>query len=302
MKQFVSNLCVVATAVILSLAPQAWGQNPFYMAVIQQQANGGDISLQSVVASTVFDLDATIAASYPGTGTTWANLAAIPADGSAQTAYDFHTGDGATSTTYPTFTGTAGNAAAFWSFDGGDYFTLKSGSAPTFLGKFHNTDGDNWWIAFAFRQANNTANAALLSIGKTSVTNSVAGFAAYANSAESMFLNQANGAAGNSATVNGGTFAVGTDFLVILSFNKSTNTLTVWRGSTTGTPQSWVYNASTVAVTGAVALGASTSLASPQPSGFLLYGVYGGNEYLDDTKAAAIIAHLEARHGRDYTP
>jgi hypothetical protein len=31
-----------------------------------------------------------------------------------------------------------------------------------------------------------------------------------------------------------------------------------------------------------------------------LYSLAMGNEYLDDTKAAAIIAALEARHGRAY--
>lgn len=48
----------------------------------------GDGSLQDVVSSCVFDLDASQSASYGGSGDTWANLVTSPADGSAQTAYD----------------------------------------------------------------------------------------------------------------------------------------------------------------------------------------------------------------------
>src|SRR5574343_994393 len=104
-------------------------------------AESGDGSLSDVIASAVFDLDATQAASYPGSGTTWSNLVTAPADGSAQTAYDFYRGDGSTSTTYPTFNGTPGSAAAYWSFDGGDLFDLKSGANTTFLKNAHKSAG-----------------------------------------------------------------------------------------------------------------------------------------------------------------
>jgi hypothetical protein len=107
--------------------------------------------LDGVLASTVFDLDATIAASYPGSGLTWANLA-TPADGAAKTAYDFFLGDGVTATTYPAFSGSAGNSAAYWSFDGGDYFDLKSGANTAFLRDAHKTTGgSDFWIAMAYR-------------------------------------------------------------------------------------------------------------------------------------------------------
>jgi hypothetical protein len=49
-------------------------------------------ALGSLVSSCVFDLDATIAASYSGSGQTWSNLETTPADSEAQTAYDFYLG------------------------------------------------------------------------------------------------------------------------------------------------------------------------------------------------------------------
>lgn len=46
-------------------------------------------NLGEVFSSCVFDLDARIKESYPGSGNTWRNLCVSPADGSLQTAYDF---------------------------------------------------------------------------------------------------------------------------------------------------------------------------------------------------------------------
>lgn len=46
-------------------------------------------NLGEIFPSCIFDLDARIGASYSGTGNTWKNLCAAPADGSSQAAYDF---------------------------------------------------------------------------------------------------------------------------------------------------------------------------------------------------------------------
>lgn len=90
--------------------------------------------LQDEIPSTCFHLDATDADSYPGSGQTWANLIASPADGSGQTDFDvWRGGSSSASTDDPTFNGTAGDSAAYWSFDGGDFFrcTLSAANQPT---------------------------------------------------------------------------------------------------------------------------------------------------------------------------
>lgn len=73
--------------------------------------------LDGVLDSVCCDLDATVAASYPGTGQTWANLIAAPADGSAQTAYDFWLGTGSNTTSDPSFIGVAGDIGACFLVD-----------------------------------------------------------------------------------------------------------------------------------------------------------------------------------------
>ena len=74
----------------------------------QPPAAASTAGLDSVLASTVFHVDAARSASYPGTGTTWANLVTAPADGGLQEDYNFTLHGGLT------FTGTADDAGAYF--------------------------------------------------------------------------------------------------------------------------------------------------------------------------------------------
>jgi len=123
-----------------------FGRLPFYGGA------GGDGSLSDVVSSCVFDLDATQSGSYSGSGQTWANLCTVPADGELQTAYDWVRGvNGSGGTDDPTFNGTAGTAGAYWSLDGGDWFTNLNTTTP-FIRSIHKTSGDyNFTIVMCVR-------------------------------------------------------------------------------------------------------------------------------------------------------
>lgn len=82
-------------------------------------------------------LDAANASSYPGSGEIWANLVAEPADGEAQTAYDYALGQGSGGVTdNPTFVGTAGVNGAHFYFEMGGYMTLAGALTP-FLRDMH---------------------------------------------------------------------------------------------------------------------------------------------------------------------
>ena len=85
------------------------------------------------LGSTVFELDA----QYYSFGQTFANSCAAPADGSGQTAYDFYRGAGSGSASDdPTFN--SAGSASYFSFDGGDFFTLVAGATSTaFLKNLH---------------------------------------------------------------------------------------------------------------------------------------------------------------------
>lgn len=259
----------------------------------------GSAYLDGVLASTVFDLDATIAASYPGTGVTWANLIAAPADGAAQTAYDFYRGDGATSTTYPTFNGSAGSAAAYWSFDGGDYFKIKSGTNTAFLNNLHKTTGGsgNFWIAAALHKTDNTW-------GTQALFSNVGGAANYKGiefstlSTEDFYFAQSNGAGGTSSYTSPGVQTSG-DYVVIYS-NSTTGYVRLWLNSATATEQALSFAAGTEDAAFPARIGSWGDDTRFLNSETRIYSLALGNEYLDNTKAGALIAALGVRHGRSY--
>lgn len=90
-------------------------------------AGGGASTLADIHSSACCELDATRSDSYSGSGTTWANRIASPADGAAQTDWDFDTST--ISGSNPTFTGSAGSSSAYWALDGNDCFDLTNFSS-----------------------------------------------------------------------------------------------------------------------------------------------------------------------------
>lgn len=256
----------------------------------------GSPYLDGVLASTVFDLDATIAASYGGSGQTWANLIAAPADGSAQTAYDFYRGaTSAANTDDPAFNGSAGDPAAYWSTDGGDFWRL-AGAKPDFLDALHKTTGGtSWWLAVAMRWA--TSGNGIFGTGNAS---SALGMNLRSSTDGSMNLRMR----GDTATVTFASPAAaltnGGDALIIHSFNKDTNTMARWVNTVTGTTGAFVPNTTVADASGAGEIFSRGDGSFLMSSGARLYSCAMGNGYLDNAGAAAIVAHLNARHGRTY--
>lgn len=88
-------------------------------------------------------LDAGSSSSY-STGQTWSDLSG--------NSTNFYRGDTSSSeATDPTFTGTAGNLATgtYWSFDGGDHFTLTA-SNPTWINNLHKDNAKFTMIALFY--------------------------------------------------------------------------------------------------------------------------------------------------------
>ena len=261
--------------------------------------NGGDGSLKDVISSAVIDLDATVSTSYSGSGTTWANLVTSPADGSAQTAYDFYTGNGATSTTYPTFNGSAGSSAAYWSFDGGDYFRKKDGAITSFLQNMHNYSvaGKGFWAAWT---GNIPTPASVSSMFATSDSTSEGCLLQILTSTGNARIRRRHSGGGSS--MDSTTSATGSNKIVVVSFNNETGAYRFWINSTTVTSSGTNTTLSTASSVGVPVIAAETDFGGALPNTSRLYSFAMGNEFLDDTKAAAIINALEARHGRNYAP
>ncbi|PJF23508.1 MAG: hypothetical protein CUN56_00480 [Phototrophicales bacterium] len=265
--------------------------------------------LDSVLPSVCCDLDSTIADSYPGSGQTWSNLIASPADGAAQTDYDFYLGLGSgASTDDPTFTGTAGDPAAYFALDGGDYFTSVDYTGQTTFRGAHRTDRDGVWFALAFRTSSTLASYRV-PFASGSWTQADAGFVPYFMLDGSVYLWIANGSAKTIKTIEPvGSLVVNTDYLFIVSWDgtSSTNNMRSWLNTTTKTTFSAALQTSTADSTeGFTAIGAvpdDSTAKGPLTAGSRIYSFACGNAFIDDADAANIFSHLEERHNRDYTP
>lgn len=257
-------------------------------------SGGGVDVLDSVISSVCCDLDATISASYGGSGQTWANLIASPADGAAQTDYDFFLGaDGDSSTDDPAF-----NVDTF-DLDGTDVFVGKITNTPTLAG-LSRTDGTNvWWIATV------THIAALLSADFFFEVRNGTTFGNQILIRTKDNTGTLRVAQRGSATVNvdfAGVLTADTDHLIIVSADVPNNNIRLWVNTTTKTTASPAFNTSTADATFAASLAGRNPSGNHLPNGSKYKHFSCGNAFIDDADAALIFAHLEARHGKDYTP
>jgi len=266
--------------------------------------------LQDTVASTVFELDATRSDSTDGSSQTWSNRTAAPADSAAQTDYDFYRGANSTATTDdPTFNGSAGSTAAYWSFDGGDFFSLKSGTNTTFLNNLHKTTGGaDWWAAFVVYLAGN--GGALLNTRSTS-SSTVEGVYCNLGTTGTALNASLDGFAvlhsqrGDSAAVSANTTSTSTGLtggvpvLYVVSHKHSTNETFIYSNGEKYT-YSHTYNSTTDSAGLAMQIGQSIAGAK-LTSDTRLYSVAMGNTAVTDGIEAAIRAYFEAAHSRSYT-
>lgn len=104
---------------------------------------GGDLPTK------VFELDAGKAASWDATSRYWRNLIDKPADGQAQSYYDFQDISSA-SEYFPTFHGTVGAAssAEYFIFDGNDFWAIDAIPHGAYLNSLHQ-DNAAFWLAAA---------------------------------------------------------------------------------------------------------------------------------------------------------
>lgn len=249
-------------------------------------------SLKDLLPSAVFDVDATKSASYAGSGQVWANLVPTPADGSAQTDYDMYLGATSAATTDdPTFNGTADDMGAYFSTDGNDLFTLKSGINPAFIKSLHKTTGgSDFTIAVAYRPVDVTLTVLLVATNTSSATN---GIEFNQISSEKITLTQGNGTASVISTANQ-IVTPATDSVIIVSYRASDGKTRIWKNSSTKTEETMTFGTTTTDPT------SSLRFFRNYPAGGRVYAVSMFNTFIDDGEAATILSAYKTRHGRNY--
>lgn len=245
--------------------------------------------LGDIISSCVFDVDSTIAASFPGSGQRFYNIEPTPADGSAQGGDDFQLGTTtAPSSTDPVFTGTAGSPSAYFALDSTQVFRVWNNTNTTFMNNLPKTTGGSLPVTFAIAfRAVDAANT------KTLIGNSGSGASPNLrisqNAGESVFASISDGT--NTSNTTGTALSVGTDYLVIFSIDAAGN-VTRWingvkNAALTFTPPTNTTNGGPfrIAETGGAAR---------------VYAVSMFNTAITDDQAAAIRGMYRIRHGRSY--
>ena len=239
--------------------------------------------LSTIISSTALDLDATIEASYGGSGQTWANY-------EPDSAYNFFMGaDGDIGTDDPEFIGNAGTEDAYWLMDGDDHFELV-GANTAFLKDLHKTaGGSDFWICFAAQWVT-PGNMMMFT---TRNSGAVVGISLLTESGQNLQLVQRGDSA---VTVSTSSVALDAgDGIVLASHSHSTNKTRLWINSTTKQEFAHTFNTTTTDATTKAKI--SDFNASLQlHNNTRLYHCSMGDEFLDDTKATAIIDHIVARH------
>lgn len=253
----------------------------------------GPTYLDSVLDSTVFDLDATQSDSYSGSGQTWANLTSSPADGESQTAYDFFLGaDGTSSTDDPTYTGSG--QSAYFSHDGGDFFQLAGGNTTLINGVHKTTGGTAATFIYTFSSA--AGNSSLFGTGDG---NGADGFQVLELDGTRLSLFQYDGS-GNER-VDDTELGTG-DILLAVALDTTNGIIKIAQNASTFTDLSgsFVPLATTNNATAPFKIGSSDDSSLPVPNGWKTYSFAAFNKILTDEELASTISHLEERHGRTY--
>jgi len=251
-----------------------------------------NLPMGDFVASCVFDLDATFATSYPGTGTSFLNVEPTPADGELQAEYDFGTGVGA-----PTFTGTAGSPAAYFSFNNDSF--AGDNALSTFLDAIHKTTGgaDYTMVMTVYYKSANTVFATNRQAGTTNK-----GVMMYTLAADDKLKMLQRGDSGNSTTIetNGTLNADEWNFLAV-SHKHSTNESTVWLNSSLGLTATDTFNTTTsTASANEFYIGAygGGTLPLANDSRVRSFDMFNGN--LTDAQMAIVATQLGTRHNDTY--
>ena len=232
--------------------------------------------LDGILDSVVFQWDARVAESVATSGEL-TNLIASPADGSAQSAYDFTLGSAAVLTDGGTADGrVVCNGTS-------NVKTPLKGAKPAFINTLHQSSGSDFTMIFyGLREVAGN------DFFRTSVNNSNPGLIFYGDNLNRLRFNQRNESVNSNALSEVDTSTLNTLNVMIVSHSRSLNKTTFWgNNSATGNTHDQTFNATTADSSDTLYMFGS-SLTGNGVSAAML------NEYIDNTKAAAIIANLTA--------
>lgn len=247
-------------------------------------------ALSEVESSTVFDLDATLGASYSSGSQLWRNLIASPADGESQSEYDMYLGNDETVEANDAGWVSAG-AGSYFTHDGTTNFTKANDTTTTFLAKIHTTQA--WWMMFCFRYAGT---------GFQGIAGNLASGASEGvevlTTSTGIRVNFDRGASRTNNDITAPWGGQGVDVCGIVTYNPATDNIDYrLNGATTVTDTDASADTSAGDNTNSLyAFGGR----HPNNTAWRTYSLAMGNAYLNDTQMDALRAQMALRHERSY--
>lgn len=243
-------------------------------------------------ASTVFQIDASLPASYPGSGQTWFNVWKKPADGLAQSAYDFWMGrDGNTGTDDPAF------SANKFILDGGDFAEVKT--TQDFFRNQIRTDLTNaWWVASTFLIS---STASIQSILGTTNGATTRGWRFDHNATPTLRFVRTDGATNQANNLHNLTGKVGIPLLHVFTWDNKTQSFKSALNSRAFTVTATAANLPTTQQNpGKFNFGSANHGTQKLLSGSELYGMAMGVGSLTNDGLATIVNYYNFLHQRAY--
>ena len=264
-------------------------------------------ALQPIVPSAVMDLDATNAASYGGSGQTFSNLVATPADGSAQTDYDYYLGatSGAEGSD-PIFLGIAGSRSAEFTLNGSGLFTIKNGNTALISNAQKTTGGNNisvWVVGYFPPRTVGSNGFSLFGSGGTDPLKHGIAFGNGQFGTSNLPVAVGSGAQG----FNGTSGSIGSNDIyqnsykfIGYTYNPSTKEVKVYNGSNAVVTGTVGFYVSTVNATDLFQFGAAGAGLNVAYAGTKFIAMGKSNSILSDAEVVALRSMYSTRHNRTY--
>jgi len=244
------------------------------------------VSLQQAgIANVVAEWDATLLASYPGTGTSWKNIASTPADGSAQSAYDL-------TLSGLTFTGTANDPAAYFLSAG--LGSAVIGSNTPFLRDLHKTaGGSNYGMILFFETPTTPSTSPILSTHTTSSQNGI-------EIALDTGVRHRQGYGSGNVSDTGGTISTNTLIALCIGHDHAVNQSYRAINTRTGTTSAHTFSATTTDANQPLTIFARTPSVAQMPTGSKLKSAVLLNTYPTNAIVSAILDIKNIVHNNVY--
>lgn len=251
-----------------------------------------DYRARRLPPSTVFQIDAAIPASYPGSGQTWFNVCKRPADGLAQSAYDFWLGrDGLSGTDEPTF------SANKFTLDGGDFAEVKN-TQDFFRNQIRTDLTNSWWVASAYMIASAASTQSILGTTNGATTH---GWRFDHNTTPNLRFTRTDGTVNQANNLHSLSGKIGIPLLHVFTWNNESQSYKSALNSRIFTVSATAANLpSTQQNPGKFNFGSANHGTQKLLNGSELYGMAMGIGSVNDKMLSSIVDYYNSLHKRTY--